>query len=195
MEKGFRRKIALIVLAAMIGMTAAAGCGQTEESSSSISSSSSAAGTASSEQTSRISSQAVSSKAAVSDEDKIIDATKKEFKEENFISVDYSQVTHFALIKAKGKESLTSKMTVKGMYISIANVLEKLKEIKDVDIAFNIVYPLQDKSGNSTDTIVIKATYKSATRNKINWGKFLWKNIPDVADEWWIHNALKTALE
>lgn len=130
----------------------------------------------------------------VSVEDEIINDVKKEFGEENYISVDYNSTNNFVLIKAKGKELFTSKSTVKGMYLNMANTLESLSDLPDIDIAFNIVYPLQDKYGNSTDTIVIKATYTHDTRAKINWDKFLFDSMPSIADDWWMHDALLNAL-
>ena len=53
-----------------------------------------------------------------------------------------------------------------------------------------MVYPLQDKYGNVSDVIVIKATFTSNTIQKINFENALFGNIPDLADEWWNHNAV-----
>jgi hypothetical protein len=203
-KTNFKKSTWFIALTVTLGLFIFTGCHSAAEVSTSSTSTSSTANTSSISSSSmpiNSSSATKSSKPTadsaiqnISDKDKIISAAKKEFGEENFIDVNYNPSNNFALIKAKGKESLTSKMTVKGMYISIADILKNLKDIKNTDIAFNIVYPLQDTSGNSSDTIVIKATYKHSSRSKINWESFSWKNVPDIADEWWIHNALKNAL-
>ena len=123
---------------------------------------------------------------------------KKEFGEENFDFINYATYNDFLMVKTKGKENLTSSMTVKGMYMSMAKVLEELSalsELENINIAFNITYPLKDKYGNASDVIVIKATYNHESRIKIDWDGFSWENIPDVADEWWMHNALENALK
>lgn len=135
------------------------------------------------------------SKTPISDKTKITKAVRDEFGNENYISVQYTEETNFVLIKARGIDSMTSKMTVRGMYLSMSNVLKNLDDLNDIDIAFNIVYPLQDKYGNSTDTIVIKATYNHTSREMINWDRFLLDNLPAIADEWWMHDTLISAME
>ena len=131
----------------------------------------------------------------MSDEDIITEAVNTEFEKENVISVNYDPTNRIVQIKAMGKDNLTSKMTVDGMYLSMSNIMEKLSDFKDVNISFEIVYPLVDEYGNATDTTVITATFTSTTRNKINWDYFLIENMPDVADEWWMHPALVSALQ
>jgi hypothetical protein len=59
-------------------------------------------------------------------------------------------------------------MTVEGMYLGMYNVMQNLKDMKDINIAFEIVFPLVEKYGKTTDTTDITATFTSTTRNKIN---------------------------
>lgn len=99
------------------------------------------------------------------------------------------------LIKAKGKENLTNKLTVQGMFKNIFDTLNELKDIGNLSIDFNITYPLMDKYGNTTEEIVIKASYSNETRQKLNFDNLIFNNIDTVADEWWIHAALKAALQ
>ena len=112
---------------------------------------------------------------------------------ENFDTFNYVPENHFALIKFKGKENLTAKQSVRGMYFDIYNILKDIQKDIDVNVDFNVTYPLQDTYGNVTDDIVIKATFKKKTIKKINFMNVSYKNIPLIADEWWNHNALNIA--
>ena len=109
---------------------------------------------------------------------------------ENLITFNYAPGNNFSLIKFKGSENLTTKLTVKGMYIDIFNILKAIQPINDTDVDFNIVFPMVDVKGNSEEMIVIKATYKNDTIQTINYDRPIYENIPLMADEWWNHNAL-----
>lgn len=84
-------------------------------------------------------------------------------------------------------------MTVRGMYLDIYNILKGIQKDIDVNVDFNVTYPLQDTYGNVSEDIVIKATFKKKTIKKINFSNANYKNIPRIADEWWNHNALNIA--
>ncbi len=129
-------------------------------------------------------------------EQKIITATKKVFGEENYINVFYEPEDNFVLIKAKGKDLLSSSMSAKGMLKSIKDTLYEIREIPDLNVDFNIVYTMVNSSGDTSDDIVIKATYKNETRNSINWDEYvLHEDMPKIADEWWAHPAIQAELE
>ena len=129
-------------------------------------------------------------------EQKIITATKKVFGEENYINVFYEPEDNFVLIKAKGKDLLSSSMSAKGMLKSIKDTLYEIREIPDLNVDFNIVYTMVNSAGDTSDDIVIKATYKNETRNSINWDEYvLYEDMPKIADEWWAHTAIETALK
>lgn len=129
-------------------------------------------------------------------EQKIIRATKKVFGEENYINVFYEPEDNFVLIKAKGKDLLSSGMSAKGMLKSIKDTLYEIREIPDLNVDFNIVYTMVNSAGDTSDDIVIKATYKNETRNSINWDEYvLHEDMPKIADEWWVHPAIQAALE
>ena len=110
--------------------------------------------------------------------------------EENLETFNYVPDNNFALIKFKGSESLSSKMTVKGMYMYISNVLKGIQKDINVNVDINVTYPLQDSYGNISEDIVIKATFNNETIKKINFDNFDYNNIPSIADEWWNHQAL-----
>lgn len=126
----------------------------------------------------------------LSGEDAIRKAIENVVGEENLETFNYVPDNNFSLIKFRGTENLTNNMTVKGMYLDMFNILKAIQSIIDTDVDFNVVYPLQDKYGNASDVIVIKATFTSNTIQKINFENALFGNIPDLADEWWNHNAV-----
>lgn len=122
--------------------------------------------------------------------DAILPAVISVIGEENLETFNYAPENNFSLIKFKGSENLTSNMTIKGMYLDIFNILKNIQSTIDTDVDFNVVYPLQDTSGNITDTIVIKATFTNNTIKDINFETAIFENIPNMADEWWNHNAV-----
>lgn len=125
----------------------------------------------------------------------ITDTVNDVFGKENNLSINYNHDDKYVLIKAKGTENLTNKMVVQGMLLDIETCLKQLKELKKVDIDFNIVYSMVDAKGNVSDDIVIKATYTWSNRSEINFDNFITDNIPVIADEWWMHPALEEALK
>lgn len=128
---------------------------------------------------------------AESCEDAIRKAIEKVVGTEYLETFNYVPSNNFSLIKFRGSENFTNRMTVHGMYLDMFNILKAIQPIIDTDVDFNVVYPLQDKYGNAEDVIVIKATFINATIQKINFDNALFQNIPDLADEWWDHNAVK----
>ena len=125
-----------------------------------------------------------------SGEDAIRKAIENVVGEENLETFNYIPDNNFSLIKFRGTESLTNNMTVEGMYLDMFNILKAIQSTIDTDVDFNVVYPIQDKYGNVSDVIVIKATFTNNTIQKINFDNALFGNIPDLADEWWNHNAV-----
>ena len=123
-------------------------------------------------------------------EDQIIDAANKAFGQDDVISVEYTEASHYTCIKARVSESFTANMTMTGIYLGIADTLEYLQDLEDINIDFNLVMSLVDKYGNVTDETVVKASFYYETRSNVNWDYFLVDNIPEIADIWWIHNAL-----
>jgi len=126
----------------------------------------------------------------LSDEDAIRKEIENVVGEENLETFNYVPDNNFSLIKFRGTENLTNNMTVQGMYLDMFNILKAIQSIIDTDVDFNVVYPLQDKYGNVSDVIVIKATFTNNTIQKINFENAVFGNIPDLADEWWNHNAV-----
>lgn len=124
-------------------------------------------------------------KEELSNEETIKKRIEETVGEENLEVFNYVPENNFSLIKFKGTESLSNKMTVKSMYLDMFKILEKIQPILDTNVDFNIIYPLVDKFGNSEDEIVIKATFTKETIDRINFDKALFGDIPYMADEWW----------
>lgn len=127
-------------------------------------------------------------------EETIIQVVKNEFGEDNFIQINYIPDNNFLLIKAKGAENLTDEMTARGMILSISNILKELKDFENINIDFNIVYPMQDNQGNISDDIVIKATYNWDTRKDLDYDGLVASTVQSFADEWWINPVIEKAL-
>lgn len=124
-------------------------------------------------------------KEELSNEETIKKRIEETVGEENLEAFNYVPENNFSLIKFKGTENLSNKMTVKSMYLDMFDILRKIQPKIDTDVTFNIVYPLVDKYGNSEDEIVIKATFTKETIDRINFDKALFGDIPYMADEWW----------
>ena len=47
-----------------------------------------------------------------------------------------------------------------------------------------------DAYGNSFEDTVMAITVSKATLDKINFDRFLWENLPDIADDYFQHRVL-----
>lgn len=92
-------------------------------------------------------------------------------------------------IKVVGKDNLTAKMILFMMHSNIKDTLKELDGNKDIDtIAFSVLFPMQDKFGQQSMAVVMKAEFSPETRDKIVWENFVSDDIPDIADAYW-HNS------
>ena len=90
-----------------------------------------------------------------------------------------------------GSENLTTNMTRKGMWIDANDILKALQpceNISEITITFSL--PLIDAYGNSFEDTVMAITVSKATLDKINFDRFLWENLPDIADDYFQHRVL-----
>lgn len=124
-------------------------------------------------------------KEELSNEETIKKRIEETVGEENLEAFNYAPENNFSLIKFRGADNLSDKMTVKGMYLDMFDILRKIQPKIDTDVTFNVIYSLVDKYGNSEDEIVIKATFTKETIDRINFDKALFGDIPYMADEWW----------
>lgn len=83
-------------------------------------------------------------------------------------------------------------MTVKGSLMDSGKVFQELfnfEETKEVTLFWQ--FPLVDAYGKTSDENVIKISLTKDTFNKIEWKSFDYDNFETVADQYWMHNALK----
>ena len=69
-----------------------------------------------------------------------------------------------------------------------------LKNIADKDMEFiNIEWQVEltDKLGNKEYGPVIRIDITKETLDKINWDNFDYNNLPEVADDYWQHQAIE----
>ncbi len=89
------------------------------------------------------------------------------------------------------KEILSSKTAKKEMLIKTKDIL---KNIADKDMEFiNIEWQVEltDKLGNKEYGPVIRIDITKETLDKINWDNFDYNNLPEVADDYWQHQAIE----
>lgn len=120
--------------------------------------------------------------------ERIVQITKDEFGEENYIMVNYVPEDNFVLIKAKNETS------AKAILLHVFNTLKALKNIPDLDVDINVVSPVINTDGTSDEVIVLKASFSYETRSSIVWDRVLWENIGLLADDWWEDPAFTAQL-
>jgi len=90
-----------------------------------------------------------------------------------------------------GSENLTTNMTKKGMWMDANAILEALQPREDIaEIIITFSLPLIDAYGNPFEDTVMVITMSKETLDKINFERFVWENLPDIADEYFQHSVL-----
>lgn len=121
--------------------------------------------------------------------------SKITFADFNKMNGQFTVEPYSMQVEFTGKENLTNNMTVKSLKLAIRDALYAVKESGlDFDnVGISIKYPLVDKHGNSSDEYVIKSDFSGETIDKLNENKNAVDadNIPDIADSWWEHDAIK----
>lgn len=96
------------------------------------------------------------------------------------------------LLTLAGDENLSSKMTNKGMLIDSGKVFQEVFKNEEVqEVALFWQFPLVDTYGKTSDENVIKITLTRETFDKVEWKSFDYNNFDIVADNYWMHQALK----
>ncbi len=116
--------------------------------------------------------------------EQITEAAKKGFGQNDFISVEYTEASNYTCITARTGGGMMS------IYFDIANTLEYLQDLEDINIDIFLITSLVDTYGNTSDEKVLNAYFEYETRSMINWEYFIIDNLPDIADTWWVHPAL-----
>ena len=120
------------------------------------------------------------------------DIVKKVIEKDRIVEINKNDQNGHLLVRFKGSENLTNESTVKGFLVDIRDLLKNLKSDSSIQtFTFNVTYSLVDNYGNESEDIVIKARFNRETVDKINFDKFDFNKIPEVADEYWSHPAVQ----
>jgi len=90
-------------------------------------------------------------------------------------------------------DNLTEGMIKSGAKRDVTDILKTVAQsgIKYGSVYARGTFSMQDKFGNTQETVVIEAKYTRATVDRINWSNFLSSNVYVIADEIWIHPAFR----
>ncbi len=105
--------------------------------------------------------------------------------DEDFLRIWYRPEENFTSITFVSTGGLTKKMSVHAAYMKMSGILESIQPIIDTNVRILVETPIIDAHGNSSMETVIVADYTLETIRKINFERFLWENIPVIADSWW----------
>lgn len=95
------------------------------------------------------------------------------------------------LLYLKGSDNLTNKMIKTGMLMDTKDILQALQPRDDIsEITFFWSFPLIDIYGNKSEDTIMKVNISKETLGKINFERFDYNSIPDIADDYFEHTAL-----
>lgn len=95
-------------------------------------------------------------------------------------------------VSAEASDNFTKNMIKGGMHIQSLDIVEKLKELPEVqDVYFSWLFPLQDAYGNSSMDEVMYYWFDRETIDKINFDNFSRGNLPNVTNDYFEHYALR----
>lgn len=95
------------------------------------------------------------------------------------------------LLYLKGSDNLTNKMIKTGMLMDTKDILQTLQPRDDIsEITFFWSFPLVDAYGNTSEDTIMKINISKETLDKINFERFDYNSIPDIADDYFEHTAL-----
>jgi hypothetical protein len=138
--------------------------------------------------------QSVANAPSQSDEEYIekvvLEAVNKNFAKSDENTIDYSPANKSVVIRCIGSDNLSNDWIKKGMWIDIEDTLKEARDLDFEEVEFNILFPLVDTYGNSSNEVVMKAGFSKEVLRKINWENFISDNIPKVASSYWEHGAL-----
>lgn len=99
----------------------------------------------------------------------------------------------FVLVKFSIGDSWTNSLI---KFSAKSDIMEILQAVSKSQYPYNIIdingtFALTDKYGNSEESIVVKATYRRSTVERINWSGFDLENIYKVGEDIWLHPAFR----
>lgn len=125
--------------------------------------------------------------------DAAIDKIKAEKKEVKLVDTESEENPEEKRVEIylAGSENLTTNLTRKGMWMDASDILKALQSCENIsEIVITFSLPLIDAYGNSFEDTVMEITMSKATLDKINFERFLWENLPDIADDYFQHRLL-----
>lgn len=90
-----------------------------------------------------------------------------------------------------GSDNLTTNMIRKGMWMEGTDILKTLQSCENIsEIVLYWSFPMVDAYGNSVTETVMKIDVSKETLDNINFERFIFENLPEIADEYFEHAAL-----
>ena len=117
---------------------------------------------------------------------------KSNNKKDRIVNLDIEKSTGYAKIILAGDNSLSTKDTKEKQLFDAEDVfpiLFKDKSIEKAMVTFQL--PLVDKYGKETDEDVIRIVLTRETNDKIVWKNFNIDNFGTVAENFYMHPAMK----
>lgn len=128
----------------------------------------------------------------VSKEDQMESIAKGVLKDE-LLDFTFNEDNGTVIIKAELSENFTNNFIIKGGYIEAEDIIkalnEKFDDIKTYDFWF--VMNLVDKYGNESQDKVLSFDYDDNDIDKINWDNMYTDKFIELANNKWIHPALR----
>ncbi len=109
------------------------------------------------------------------------------------VRIDAKQRNVF--VKWAANDNLSTGLIKTGMQTDTVDVLRVIVDsgINFKTIETRITFPLTDKKGNSTESVVVQADYSQAELADVNWENFLHTNVWDIADRSVVHPEIRNA--
>ena len=92
-------------------------------------------------------------------------------------------------VEIKGQDAVSEKLTTKGFLMDVRSVWFALKESGDSEnfenVNVSVKFPMTDEAGNDSNEYVVKTGISGFKINNLNVKRFLFKNVPTYADNYW----------
>lgn len=90
-------------------------------------------------------------------------------------------------------DNMTENMIRDGAKLDIYEMLEQFSDTAYpyTDVAFRGTFGLVDQFGNVSEQAVVVVKYQRETVERINFDGFLFDNVYEIADEFWLHNVMQ----
>ncbi|MFS0749561.1 hypothetical protein [Oceanobacillus sp. 1P07AA] len=91
-----------------------------------------------------------------------------------------------------GSESWDEETALFGMHSDTIDFLEKLQNEEEItSVQVDITQTFSDSYGNQEDKAAYRTDFSRETIDKINYENINPDSVPEIADEYWVHDAMK----